>query len=152
MLKAVSRTLARTVLRRRVCRTTLVARISRYHETISAIRYPPIARKGVFAVSTWPIGCDTPSPFSGRFPLGEHAKWRCNTPPPQKDISAKFVRYPMKTKQIACDTPLRDTISHWAAKRSTPLVCTLGILGKSGEEMAFNGIEQLRISRSQASS
>ena len=27
-------------------------------------RYPPIARYGVLGVSTWPIGCDTPSPFS----------------------------------------------------------------------------------------
>ena len=45
-------------------------------------RYPPIARYGFFGVSTWPIGCDTPSPFSQRFPLGEHAKWRCDTPPP----------------------------------------------------------------------
>ena len=35
-----------------------------------------------FGVSTWPIGCGTPSPFSERFPLGEHAKWRCETPPP----------------------------------------------------------------------
>ena len=26
-------------------------------------RYPPIARYGVFGVSTWPIGCDTPSPL-----------------------------------------------------------------------------------------
>ena len=25
-------------------------------------RYPPIARYVVFGVSTWPIGCDTPSP------------------------------------------------------------------------------------------
>ena len=47
-------------------------------------RYPPIARYGIFGVSTWPIGCDTPSPFSERFPLGEHAKWRCDIPPPQK--------------------------------------------------------------------
>ena len=39
---------------------------------------------GFFGVSIWPIGCDTPSPFPGRFPLGEHAKWRCNTPPPPK--------------------------------------------------------------------
>ena len=44
-------------------------------------RYPPIARYGVFGVATWPIGCDTPSPFSERFPLGEHARWRCDTPP-----------------------------------------------------------------------
>ena len=27
-------------------------------------RYPPIARYGDFGVSTWPIGRDTPSPFS----------------------------------------------------------------------------------------
>ena len=47
-------------------------------------RYPPIARCGVFGVSTWPIGCDTPSPYSERFPLGEHEKWRCDTPPPKK--------------------------------------------------------------------
>ena len=26
-------------------------------------RYPPIARYGVFGVSTWPLGCDTPSPL-----------------------------------------------------------------------------------------
>ena len=32
-------------------------------------RYPSIARYGVFGVLTWPIGCDTPSPFSERFPL-----------------------------------------------------------------------------------
>ena len=32
-------------------------------------RSPPIARYGVFGVSTWPIGCDTPSPFSEKFPL-----------------------------------------------------------------------------------
>ena len=25
-------------------------------------RYPPFARYGVFGVSTWPIGCDTPPP------------------------------------------------------------------------------------------
>ena len=43
-------------------------------------RYPPIARYGVFGVSTWPIGCDTPSPFSESFPCGEHAKRRCDTP------------------------------------------------------------------------
>ena len=26
-------------------------------------RYPPITRYGVFGVSAWPIGCDTPSPL-----------------------------------------------------------------------------------------
>ena len=37
-------------------------------------RYPPIARYGLLGVSTWPIRCDTPSPFSERSHLGEHAK------------------------------------------------------------------------------
>ena len=55
-------------------------------------RYPPIARYGVFGVATWPIGCDTPSPFSERFPLGEHAKWRCDTPPPLKGVSQRYLR------------------------------------------------------------
>ena len=54
-------------------------------------RYPPIARYGVFGVSTWPIGCDTPSPFSERFPIGEHAKWRCDTPP-SKGVSQRYWR------------------------------------------------------------
>ena len=37
---------------------------------------PPIARDGVFSVSTWPIGCDTPSPFSNSWThlaLSRHA-------------------------------------------------------------------------------
>ena len=57
-------------------------------------RYTPIARFGGFGVSTWPLGCDTPSPFSERFPLGEHAKWRCDTPPPPppKGVSQRYFR------------------------------------------------------------
>ena len=67
-------------------------------------RYPPIARYGVFGVSTWPIGCDTPSPFSECFSLGEHVKWRCDTHPQKGYLSdtcaipyenkANGVRYP----------------------------------------------------------
>ena len=62
--------------------------LARYRETISAI--PPYCALwgfwclNIFGVSTWPIRCDTLSPFSERFPLGEHAKWSCDTPPPQK--------------------------------------------------------------------
>ena len=74
-------------------------------------RYPPIARYGVFGFSTWPIGCDTPSPFSEHFPLGEHAKWRCDTPPHKRGISAILARYHMKTRHKGCDAPLCDTIS-----------------------------------------
>ena len=73
-------------------------------------RYPPIARYGVFGVSTWPLGCDTPSPFSERFPLGEHAEWRCDTPP-QKRYLSDTCAIPYENKANGCDTPLCDTIS-----------------------------------------
>ena len=46
-------------------------------------RYPPIARYGVLGVSTWPIGCDTPSPFSERSPL-ESMRSGGAIPPPRK--------------------------------------------------------------------
>ena len=69
-------------------------------------RYPSIARYGVFGVSTWPIGCDTPSPFSQRFPLGEHAKWRCDTPPPpQMGYLSDTRAIPYENKANGCDTP-----------------------------------------------
>ena len=61
-------------------------------------RYPPILRYGVFGVSTWPIGCDTPSPFSEHFPFGEHAKWRCDTPPPQKGYLSDTCAIPYEKK------------------------------------------------------
>ena len=78
---------------------------------------------------------DTPSPFSERFPLGEHAKSRCDTPPPhRRGISAILARYHMKTRQMAARSPSAiqsrkgiarygGGISHWAAK---------GIGGKRG--------------------
>ena len=67
-------------------------------------RSPPIARYGVFGVPTWPIGCDTPSLFAECFPLGEHAKWRCDTPL-KRGISAILARYPMKTRQMGAIPP-----------------------------------------------
>ena len=70
-------------------------------------RYPPIARYGVFDVSTWPIGCDTPSPFSERFPW-RACKVEVRYPPHKRGISAILARYPMKTRQNAlCDTILK---------------------------------------------
>ena len=96
-------------------------------------RYPPIACYGAFGVSTWPIGCDTPSLFSERLPLGEHAKWRCDTTPNKRGISVILARYPMKTRQNACDTPpgcylerlLHDMggISELGAKTSCRKIC-----------------------------
>ena len=83
-----------------------------------------------FGVSTWPIGCDTPSPFSEPFPHGEHAKWGCDTPP-QKGYLSDTCAIPYENKANGCDTSLCDTISkrycaiwggisHWAAKGETP--------------------------------
>ena len=103
-------------------------------------RYPPIARYGVFGVSTWPIGCDTPSPFSEPFPLGEHAKWRCDTPP-EKGYLSDTCAIPYESKANGCDTPLCNTISkgycaiwggisHWAAK------CLCFLVLKPGTDQA----------------
>ena len=63
-------------------------------------RYPPIARYGVLGVSTWPIGCDTPPPFSERFPIEEHSRSGGTIPPVKRGISAIPARYPMKTRQM----------------------------------------------------
>ena len=105
-------------------------------------RYPPIARYGVVGVSTWPIGCDTPSPVSERSPPpGEHAKWRCDTPP-SKGYLSDTCAIPYENKANGCDTPLCDTISkgycaiwggisHWAAKTTTCLVISLRAIGSS---------------------
>ena len=90
---------------------------------------PLFARYGVFGASTWPIGCGTPSPFSERFPLGEHAKWGRDTPH-KRGISAILARYPMKKGKKGAIPPLCDTISkgyctiwggisHWAVKPNT---------------------------------
>ena len=88
-------------------------------------RYPPIARYGVFGVSTWPTGCDTPPPFSERFPIGEHSKWRCDTPP-QKGYLSDTCTIPFENKANGCDSPLCDTISKrycaiWGVSRTGPL-------------------------------
>ena len=91
-------------------------------------RYPPIARYGVFGVSTWPIGRDTPSPFSERFPLGEHEKWRCDTPPPQKGYLSDTCAIPHENKANECDTPycaIWGGISHWAAKNFVSISQTM---------------------------
>ena len=73
-------------------------------------RYPPIARYGVFGVSTWPIGCDTPSPFSERFPF-ESMRSGGAIPPPQKGYLSDTGAIPYENKANGCDTPLCDTIS-----------------------------------------
>ena len=77
---------------------------------LSATGYPRIARDGVFGVSTWPMGCDTPSPFAERFPFGEQVKWRCDSPHTKGDL-CDTCAIPHENKQKGCDSPLCDTIS-----------------------------------------
>ena len=87
----------------------------------------PIARYGVFGVSTWPIGCDTPFPLSERFPHWRACEVEVRYPPPQKGYLSDTCAIPYENKANGCDTPLCDTISkrycaiwggisHWAAK------------------------------------
>ena len=66
---------------------------------------PPIARYGVFGVSTWPLGCDTPSPFSERFPSWRAGEVEVRYPPLERGISAIPARYPMKTRQMGAIPP-----------------------------------------------
>ena len=94
---------------------------------------PPDCALWGFGVSTWPIGCDTPSPFSERFPLGEHAKWRCDTPPPRKrGISAILARYPMKTRQMGAIPP--------SAILSRKGIARYGGVSRTGPLRALSGV------------
>ena len=68
-------------------------------------RYPPIARYGVFGVSTWPIGCDTPPPFQSISPLESIREVEVRYPPLKRGISAILARYPMKTRQMGAIPP-----------------------------------------------
>ena len=52
---------------------------------------PHIARYGVFGDSTWPIGCDTPSPFLSVSPL-ESMRSGGAIPPPTRGVSQRYLR------------------------------------------------------------
>ena len=98
-----------------------------------------------FGVSTWPIGCDTPSPFSERFPLGEHAKWRCDTPPPLKrGISAILARYPMKTRQMGAIPPSAILSRKGIARYGGVILSRTGPLsqGQSGQKLHFCAVRK----------
>ena len=87
----------------------------------------PLLRAMGFLVSQHgQLGAIPPPPFSVHFPLREHAKWRCDTPP-QKGYLSDTCAIPYENKANGRDTPLCDTISkrycaiwggisHWAAK------------------------------------
>ena len=73
-------------------------------------RYPPIARYGFWCLNmaNW-VRYPLP-PFLGVAPLGEHAKWRCDTLPSEGYLSHTCA-IPYENKANGCDTPLCDTIS-----------------------------------------
>ena len=56
------------------------------------------------------LGGTPPPPALSLFPLGEHAKRRCDNPP-QRGISAILARYHMKTRQNGCNTTSAAAIS-----------------------------------------
>ena len=71
----------------------LVARIARYRETVSE-KPPDCALWGLLPFlpsllvsQHGQLGAIPPPPFFERFPSGEHAKWRCDTPPPKGYLS-----------------------------------------------------------------
>ena len=70
----------------------------------------PLLRAMGFLVSQYgQLGATPPPPFLSVFPLGEHAKRRCDTPP--KRVSQRYLRDTLWNKANGCDTPLCDTIS-----------------------------------------
>ena len=78
-------------------------RIARYRETISAI--PPYCALWGFWCLNMANWVRYPLLLFWAFPLGEHAKWRCDTPPLKRGISAILARYPMKTRQMSAIPP-----------------------------------------------
>ena len=65
---------------------------------------PLLRAMGFFGVSAWPVGCDTPSPFSERSPL-DSMRGEGAIPPLKRGISAILARYPMKTRQMGAIPP-----------------------------------------------
>ena len=78
--------------------------IARYRETISAIP-PNYALWGFWCLNmaNW-APYPGPFPFSERFPIGEHAKWRCDTPP-QKGYLSDTCAIPYETRQKGATPP-----------------------------------------------
>ena len=73
-------------------------------------RYPLLRAMGFLVSQHGQLGAMAPPPFSERLPIGEHAKWRCDTPP-QKGYLSDTCAMPYENKANWCETPLCDTIS-----------------------------------------
>ena len=89
------------------CHLACVAPYCAMREAISAI--PPYCALWGFwclSMANSIIGCDVPSTFSEGFPLGEHAKWRCDTPPPPtKGYLSDTCAISHENKANGCETP-----------------------------------------------
>ena len=98
---------------------------------------PLLRAMGLLVSQHCQLGAIPPSPFSEHFPLGEHAKWSCDTPP-KRGISTILARYPMKTRQMGATPPLCDTISKGycaigGVSRTGPLSWLLTSIGISSD-------------------
>ena len=80
----------------------------------------------------------TPSPLFLSFsPLGEYAKWRCDTHPPLKrGISAILARYPMKTKAQWVRYPPSAILSRRVLR---DMGGGLGLAAKYGDSIHYGG-------------
>ena len=79
-------------------------RIARYRETISAIS-PYCALWGFWCHNIAKRVRYPPPPFLSVSPLGEHAKWGCEYPPPPKGYLSDTRAIPYENKANGCDTP-----------------------------------------------
>ena len=88
-------------------------------------------------------------------PWRAFAKWRCDSPPPQKGYLSDTCAIPYENKENACDTPLCDTISkgycaiwggisHWAAKPVGSQELALKV-PKRGQFHAVMRVDMLRV-------
>ena len=82
-------------------------------------RYPPIARYGVFGVSTWPIGCDTPPPSLSVSSL-ERMRSGGAIPTPTTGVSQRYLRDTLRNKaKCVRHPPLRYYLER--------ILCILGV-------------------------
>ena len=103
----------------------------RYCETISEI--PPYCALWGFWCLNMANLVRYPLPLSERFPLGEHAKWRCdNPPPPQKGYLSDTRAIPYECDTRLCETILKGYGAIWGVSRTGPLsllmlLCGVGV-------------------------
>ena len=92
---------------------------------------PLLRAMGFLVTQHGQLGAIPPPPFLSVSPFENMRSGGAIPPPLKRGISAILARYPMKTRQMGCDTPLCDTISkgycaiwggisQWASQHSPP--------------------------------